>query len=497
MKSSTRKKTSFWKNLIPFFILAGLVVVLPITLLFVRQQVNASPQASGPADTDSQPILPITFSATASRTYDPDGRGTYSLAKLSDNVPSTFWLSGNFSPQWIELDLRSPTDVAYLELLVTQEPAGATTHKIYAGSTPNPQTQVHQFDVVTKSGSKLGVVFSPTLKNIRYIRIVTTTSPSWVGWSEVKVYSSNPNNGRVKTNGKGLINVATGQEFTVRSNQYAKFIQRDGHWLISTFGSQYSSAEVAQTFKDMSKYGYNTVRLVYNTATDTEYETLSGACKERQTYNITSCVSQRSLDNLANALSLARQNNLKVILSFVGGTPFRYYTSGSSPYNSANINYLKEETIRDSGRFYKDTLNYLKSKVSLSTIVAIQPTAEPELLTSTYPFSIFGIVLSYPQFYVPAGRQFTTSATLQNKVNGQMSPGMKELNTFALVNAFNHWFGRIKEADENLLTLYDQYPVYAVRSDAYRNVDDMVIVHPSLQANILGMQLYPDYLPGA
>jgi Tol biopolymer transport system component/predicted amidohydrolase YtcJ len=104
-----------------------------------------------------------------------------------DGNDSTAWSSGDFPPQWLEIDLGAPATVSEVHLQVTQYPDGKTTHRILMGAVNGDLVEVHRFDQNTRSGELL--VFRPEkpLENVQIVRIETIASPSWVGWVEIKV----------------------------------------------------------------------------------------------------------------------------------------------------------------------------------------------------------------------------------------------------------------------------------------------------------------------
>ena len=98
------------------------------------------------------------------------------------------WGSGADAPQWIEIDLGAPVALGSLRLTVAQYPAGATVHEVYGGASSPATTLLHTFAAETAEGDVLTHVFTspPT---IRYLRVQTTASPSWVAWGEIEAYA--------------------------------------------------------------------------------------------------------------------------------------------------------------------------------------------------------------------------------------------------------------------------------------------------------------------
>lgn len=108
---------------------------------------------------------------------------TLAQGAVDGNIDSG-WVSGDMAPQWIEFDLGEERNVARLWLRVDQAPPGLTVHEIYAGPEPDPEELVAVVEEDTDWGDELTVdIGTPA----RYIRIVTTESPSWIAWLEVEI----------------------------------------------------------------------------------------------------------------------------------------------------------------------------------------------------------------------------------------------------------------------------------------------------------------------
>ncbi|MEZ4698628.1 MAG: discoidin domain-containing protein [Rhodothermales bacterium] len=125
------------------------------------------------------------------------GKPATASASLGDAPPSnatdgnyeTGWGSGDFPEQWIEIDLGQPETIARLALLVDQFPAGGTIHQVYGRAVASDaNTLLHEFSGGTEYGQWLEVSPEPAWENVRYLRVVTTSSPSWVSWFEIEAY---------------------------------------------------------------------------------------------------------------------------------------------------------------------------------------------------------------------------------------------------------------------------------------------------------------------
>ena len=106
-----------------------------------------------------------------------------------DGDLGTLWSAGGFPPQWIEIDLEAEYNISEIRLTTSQYPGGQTIHIIKGKSADGGAlfVQLHTFDGNTNDGDEL--VFRPetVLEKIRYIRVETMESPSWVAWREIEV----------------------------------------------------------------------------------------------------------------------------------------------------------------------------------------------------------------------------------------------------------------------------------------------------------------------
>jgi len=104
-----------------------------------------------------------------------------------DGSLGTTWNAGAFSPQWIQIDLGSAVRVGQVRLVIAQYPEGSTTHRLYGGQTARLLTVLHTFKGNTTDGQAL--MFTPDAGGlpIRFLRIETVASPSWVAWREIEI----------------------------------------------------------------------------------------------------------------------------------------------------------------------------------------------------------------------------------------------------------------------------------------------------------------------
>jgi len=104
----------------------------------------------------------------------------------------SYWSSGNYPPAWIEVDLGSVQRVAEIDLGITQLPDCATAHRVSGRATTSDEYVVlREFSGFTVDQQILRYV-ATTPAQLRYIRVETTSSCSWVGWREIEVYATSP-----------------------------------------------------------------------------------------------------------------------------------------------------------------------------------------------------------------------------------------------------------------------------------------------------------------
>ena len=96
------------------------------------------------------------------------------------------WVSGDYPPQWIKIDLEKPTTIRMIRLMVAQTPAGETKHQIWVRGQNEEYRMLREFHGRTTDSQILEL---PTtgLVDIEFIKVITVQSPSWVGWKEIEV----------------------------------------------------------------------------------------------------------------------------------------------------------------------------------------------------------------------------------------------------------------------------------------------------------------------
>ena len=109
-----------------------------------------------------------------------------------DGNAESNWISGDDAPQWIEVDLGAASAVTKIALAVSQFPEGNTIHRIWGRDTSGAERLLHEFAGFTKEPQWLEVSPGEPWQGIRYVRVETVSSPSWVAWWEIRVLGTGP-----------------------------------------------------------------------------------------------------------------------------------------------------------------------------------------------------------------------------------------------------------------------------------------------------------------
>lgn len=106
-----------------------------------------------------------------------------------DELIGTQWGAGAHAPQWVEIDLGELMTVAAVELVVAQFPEGETHHRVLVGAQRGALEAAGTLRGSTADGDVLLLALNGAAGNaVRFVRIETLSSPSWVAWREVRVF---------------------------------------------------------------------------------------------------------------------------------------------------------------------------------------------------------------------------------------------------------------------------------------------------------------------
>jgi len=138
----------------------------------------ASPSSAANVKGEKITIKTVTASASGAATSPP--------TNVTDGDIKTPWSAGGPAPQWIQLDLGEESSVSRLRLNVSQTPLGPTTHEVYGGPTPDQLKLLGTLEGTTQDSQ--WIELSVSANNVRYLKIATVKSPSWVAWREIEVF---------------------------------------------------------------------------------------------------------------------------------------------------------------------------------------------------------------------------------------------------------------------------------------------------------------------
>jgi predicted amidohydrolase YtcJ len=125
-------------------------------------------------------------SVTASRSL-PDHPAEMAVDGVAEAAAENWWSAGDFPEQWIEIDLGVESTLFSLRLLTSQDPPGEVVHEIWGRVEGGEYRLLHT--LASESGDNQWLTITPTepWNGVRYLKIVTVQSPSWVAWREVEV----------------------------------------------------------------------------------------------------------------------------------------------------------------------------------------------------------------------------------------------------------------------------------------------------------------------
>jgi len=104
-----------------------------------------------------------------------------------DGDLGTLWNSGGDPTQWIEIDLGAEHTLQEISVTISQYPEGRTVHRILGKSATGQFVELIMFDGDTTDGQVLTFTPVQPMQGIRFIRVETIISPSWVAWKEIEV----------------------------------------------------------------------------------------------------------------------------------------------------------------------------------------------------------------------------------------------------------------------------------------------------------------------
>lgn len=222
------------------------VVVVALTALFAVA--CSSTAGNGPAAFESpatpQTVASLTLSVSPSKSkaapshHPPLGKNVAPLATglayirgaeghlvededaylAIDGDTDTIWSSEQSAPQWYSISLDRDYLIDRIEMVITQSPPGPTTHEIWLGHGSGMRVFYERLsDIHTEDGQTISVVVDPP-QIVNEVKILTTHSPSWVAWRDLRVFGRQPeiSSPSEKQSPFTVKEVAAGFEYPVR-----------------------------------------------------------------------------------------------------------------------------------------------------------------------------------------------------------------------------------------------------------------------------------------
>ena len=112
----------------------------------------------------------------------------YHMCNVLDDADA-IWNAGRYAPASIRIKLTDgPQRVAFVKLQVEMSPVKADVHhEVYVGPSTDNMCAVARVKCVVCHGEWLTVTVNED--NVQFIEIKTISSPSYVAWKRIKVYS--------------------------------------------------------------------------------------------------------------------------------------------------------------------------------------------------------------------------------------------------------------------------------------------------------------------
>jgi hypothetical protein len=109
-----------------------------------------------------------------------------------DGDTITNWCTPGFTG-WVSVDLQNRCSIDSIRLHVNQYLPGNTVHEIKVSEDMQNWTTINTLSGYTVDHQVITLRYSPVVSNVRYVKVNTLSSNSWVAWFEIGVYG-NPAN---------------------------------------------------------------------------------------------------------------------------------------------------------------------------------------------------------------------------------------------------------------------------------------------------------------
>jgi len=127
---------------------------------------------------------------TASNTYN----SASSTKFVTDGSVENFWNAGGYAPQWVQIDLQNNYDISSIKLIPETDRRGKTVQKISVSEDLKDWKEIDSFEEELFAG-KAVIRNYKNILNIRAVKILTVSSPTWIAWREIEIFGTITNGG--------------------------------------------------------------------------------------------------------------------------------------------------------------------------------------------------------------------------------------------------------------------------------------------------------------
>jgi hypothetical protein len=100
------------------------------------------------------------------------------------------WNSGGYPPHWIEINLGEPTTITRVAMNNSQWPPGVTNHQVTVQRSDGSTVILGTLEGFTTVEQLLAIDLPIPLEDVVRVRVNTTESTGWAGWTEIEAIAS-------------------------------------------------------------------------------------------------------------------------------------------------------------------------------------------------------------------------------------------------------------------------------------------------------------------
>lgn len=179
------------KNKISLVAFIGLIIIT-LGIIFGSNLIKTGTRPFSKAAGETNLALSKLTTASGNSGTDISAKAVNGI--LTDGWNSGYWSGRDRGNQWIQIDLGSEQTITNLKLYVFfSHPdfpnGGQTIHEIETAGNSQVFQKIDTVSGITKDGDILNRTYNPPKTNVRYVKVTTTQSASWVAWREIEIYA--------------------------------------------------------------------------------------------------------------------------------------------------------------------------------------------------------------------------------------------------------------------------------------------------------------------